>query len=41
VEVMMQAVDNFIGPQILTTLIPLGVLFAVALWVFFSRKSAE
>jgi hypothetical protein len=38
---MMQAVDTFIGSQVLTTAIPLGVFFAVVLWVFFQRKSAE
>jgi hypothetical protein len=37
----MQAVDIYIGPQVLTMVIPLGVFFGILLWVFFSRNSAE
>jgi hypothetical protein len=38
---MMQAVDTFIGSQVLTTVVPLGVLFVVLLWVFFQRNPTE
>lgn len=38
---MMQAVDNFIGPQVQTMVVLLGVLFAVVLWGFFQRHPSE
>jgi hypothetical protein len=38
---MMQAVDIFIGSQVLTMVFPLGVLFGVLLWVFFQRNPTE
>ncbi len=31
------ATDSYIGPQVLTLVIPLGTLFAVCLWGFFQR----
>jgi hypothetical protein len=33
------ATDEFIGPQVLTLVIPLGTLFAVLLWGFFQRRT--
>jgi hypothetical protein len=38
---MMQTVDIYIGAQVLTTVVPLGVLFGVLLWVFFQRNPSE
>jgi len=35
------AVDSYIGPQVLTLVIPLGTLFAVLLWGFFQRRSSR
>lgn len=37
----MQAVDIYIGPQVLTMVLLLGVLFGVLLWGFFQRHSSE
>jgi len=37
----MQAIDMYIGAQVLTTVVPLGVLFVVLLWVFFQRNPTE
>jgi hypothetical protein len=37
----MQAVDNFIGPQVQTMVVLLGTLFAVCIWGFFQRKHSE
>ncbi len=37
----MQGVDNFIGPQIQTLVVLLGVLFGVVLWGFFQRHPSE
>jgi hypothetical protein len=33
------ATDEFIGPQILTLVIPLGTLVVVLLWGFFQRRT--
>jgi hypothetical protein len=33
------ATDTWIGPQVLTLVIPLGTLFAILLWGFFQRRS--
>jgi hypothetical protein len=41
VMMMMQAVDNYIGPQVQTMVVLLGVLFAVCLWGFFQRHHSE
>lgn len=38
---MMQAVDNYIGPQVQTMVVLLGVLFAVVIWGFFQRHHSE
>jgi hypothetical protein len=35
------AMDNYIGPQVLTLAVPLGTLFAVLLWGFFQRRSSR
>jgi hypothetical protein len=35
------AVDSYIGPEVLTLVIPLGTLFAVLLWGFFQRRSSR
>lgn len=35
------ATDSYIGPQILTLVVPLGTLFAVLLWGFFQRRSSR
>jgi hypothetical protein len=40
-EVMMQAVDIYIGSQVLTMVLLLGVLFGVLLWGFFQRHPSE
>lgn len=37
----MQAIDNFIGPQVETMVVLLGVLFGVILWGFFQRHPSE
>ena len=37
----MQAVDHFIGPQVETMVVLLGVLCAVCLWGFFQRNHSE
>lgn len=34
----MTAVDNWIGPQVLTLVIPLGAFLAGMLWLFFQRR---
>ncbi len=33
------ATDTYIGPEVLTTAIPLGTLFLVILWGFFQRRT--
>jgi hypothetical protein len=38
---MMQAVDNFIGPEILTLVVLLGTLIGVLLWGFFQHRPPE
>ena len=38
---MMQAVDLYIGSQVLTMVLLLGVLFGVLLWGFFQRHPSE
>jgi hypothetical protein len=35
------AADTWIGPQVLTLVVPLGTLFAVLLWGFFQRRSSR
>jgi hypothetical protein len=35
------ATDSYIGPQVLTLVVPLGTLFAVLLWGFFQRRSSR
>ena len=37
----MQAVDQFIGPQVQTMVVLLGVLCAVLIWGFFQRHPSE
>lgn len=37
----MLAVDPYIGPQIETMVVLLGVLVAVVLWGFFQRRPSE
>ena len=37
----MVGVDNFIGPQVQTMVVLLGVLFAVVIWGFFQRHPSE
>lgn len=34
---MMQGIDNYIGPQVQTMAVLLGVLCAVVLWGYFQR----
>jgi len=41
VDHMTVAADNFIGPEVLTLVVPLGTLFAVLLWGFFQRRSPQ
>jgi len=41
VVVMMQGVDNFIGPQVQTMVVLLGVLFGVLIWGFFQRRPSK
>lgn len=38
---MMFGVDNFIGPQVQTMVVLLGVLFGVIIWGFFQRHPSE
>jgi hypothetical protein len=38
---MMQAVDNYIGAQVQTMVVLLGVFVAVCLWGFFQRHHSE
>jgi len=38
---MMQGVDNFIGPQVQTMVVLLGVLFGVLIWGFFQRRPSK
>jgi len=33
--------DTFIGPEVLTLVVPLGTLFALLLWGFFQRHSSR
>ena len=33
--------DTWIGPEVLTLVIPLGTLFAILLWGFFQRHSQQ
>ncbi len=33
------ATDSYIGPQVLTLVVPLGTLLALLLWGFFQRRS--
>jgi hypothetical protein len=35
------ATDSYIGPQVLTLVVPLGTLFALLLWGFFQRRSSR
>ncbi len=37
----MWAVDNYIGPQVQTMVVLLGVLFAVLIWGFFQRRPSK
>lgn len=37
----MQGVDIYIGPQVQTMVILLGVLFGVIIWGFFQRHPSE
>jgi len=37
----MHSVDIYIGPQIQSLVVPLGVLFGVILWGFFQRQPSE
>lgn len=37
----MQAVDIYIGPQVQTMVVLLGVLFGVVIWGFFQRHPSE
>lgn len=37
----MQAVDNYIGPQVQSMVVLLGVLVVVCLWGFFQRHHSE
>jgi hypothetical protein len=39
--VEVQAVDSFIGPQVQTMVVLLGVFCAVVLWGFFQRHPSE
>jgi hypothetical protein len=38
---MFGGTDIFIGAQVLTVAIPLGVLVAVCLWAFFERRPTK
>jgi len=38
---MMQGIDNFIGPEVQTMVVLLGVLFGVIIWGFFQRHHSE
>ncbi|HQU00666.1 MAG TPA: hypothetical protein PLG60_09200 [Acidimicrobiales bacterium] len=38
---IMQGVDNFIGPEVQTMVVLLGVLFGVVIWGFFQRHPSE
>ena len=38
---MMQAIDIYIGPQVLTMVLLLGTLCGVVLWGFFQRHPSE
>ena len=37
----MQGIDNYIGPEVQTMVVLLGVLFAVVIWGFFQRHPSE
>lgn len=37
----MQAVDMYIGPEVQTMVVLLGVFFAVVIWGFFQRQHSE
>ena len=39
--VMMQGIDNYIGPQVQTMVVLLGVLFGVLIWGFFQRRPSK
>ena len=39
--VMMQAVDIYIGPQVQTMVVLLGVLCGLMVWGFFQRHPSE
>ena len=41
VSQMNLAADTWIGPQVLTLVVPLGTLFVVLLWGFFQRRSSR
>lgn len=38
---IMQGIDNFIGPEVQTMVVLLGVLFGVVIWGFFQRHPSE
>jgi hypothetical protein len=38
---MIPGVDNYIGPQVQTMVVLLGVLFGVLLWGFFQRRPSK
>ena len=38
---MMQGIDVYIGPQVQTMVVLLGVLFGVLIWGFFQRHPSE
>jgi len=38
---MMQGIDNFIGPEVQTMVVLLGVFFGVVIWGFFQRHHSE
>lgn len=39
--VIVQGVDIYIGPQVQTLVVLLGVFFAVVIWGFFQHQSTE
>jgi hypothetical protein len=38
---MMQGIDIYIGPQVQTMVVLLGVLIGVVLWGFFQRRPSD
>jgi hypothetical protein len=38
---MMQGIDIYIGPQVQTMVVLLGVFIGVVLWGFFQRRPSE